>query len=191
MAVVILAYSWWALAVRGALAILFGILAFLWPGISLTALVLLFAAFAFADGVFAIVTGVRGIRGGERWGALLLEGVMGVAVAVLTVLWPAITALALLFLIAIWAIVTGLLEIVAAVRLRQVIRGEWLLALAGVASIVFGGMLILNPGAGALAVLWLIAAYAIVFGALLVGLGFRLRGWLKHAPTVEGLARPA
>ena len=191
MAVVILAYNWWALAVRGALAILFGILAFLWPGISLTALVLLFAAFAFADGVLAIVTGVRGIRGDGRWWAVLLEGMLGIAVAVLTVLWPAITALALLFLIAAWAIVNGLLEIVAAVRLRRVIRGEWLLALAGVASIVFGVMLALNPGAGALALLWLIAAYAIVFGVLLVGLGFRLRGWLNHAPTFEGRPRPA
>lgn len=191
MPVIILASNWWALAVRGALAILFGIIAFVWPGISLTALVLLFAAFAFVDGVFAIVMGVRGIRGDERWWAFLLEGILGVGAAVVTVLWPAITALALLFLIAAWAIVTGVLEIVAAVRLRRVIRGEWLLALAGVASIAFGVLLALNPGAGALAVLWLIGAYAIVFGALLVGLGFRLRGWLKHPPTFEGLARPA
>jgi uncharacterized membrane protein HdeD (DUF308 family) len=191
MAVIIFAHNWWALAVRGALAILFGIIAFVWPGISLTALVLLFGAFAFVDGVFAIVTGVRGIRRDDRWWAFLLEGILGVAVAVLTVLWPAITALALLLLIAAWATVTGVLEIVAAVRLRRVIRGEWLLGLAGVASIVFGVLLALNPGAGALAVLWLIGAYAIVFGALLVALGFRLRGWLKHPPTFEGLPRPA
>jgi uncharacterized membrane protein HdeD (DUF308 family) len=191
MPIMVLANSWWTLAVRGALAILFGIIAFLAPGISLTALVLLFAAFAFADGVFAIVAAVRGIRRDERWWAFLLEGVLGVMVAVLTVLWPAITAMVLVLLIAAWAVITGVLEIVAAVRLRREIKGEWLLALAGVASIALGVLLALNPGAGALALLWLIGAYAIVFGALLVGLGFRLRGCLRHPPHFESIARPA
>ena len=191
MAVVFLASNWWALALRGAIAILFGIFALLWPGISVAALVLLFAVFAFADGVFAIVAGVRGIRRDERWWAFLLEGFLGIAVAVLTVLWPAITTLALLFLIAAWAIATGLVEIAAAVRLRREIRGEWLLVLAGVASIAFGVLLALNPGAGALALLWVIGAYAIVFGALLIRLGFRLRAWLRHPPRFESIPRPA
>jgi uncharacterized membrane protein HdeD (DUF308 family) len=187
----VLARNWWTLAVRGALAILFGIITGIWPGLSLTALVLLFAAFAFAGGVLAILAGVRGYRRGERWWALVLEGILGVAVAVLTAFWPAITALALLMLIGAWAVVTGVFEIVAAVRLRREIQGEWLLGLAGAASIAFGVLLVLRPGAGALAVLWLIGAYAIVFGVLLVALGFRLRGWLRHPPGLEGLARPA
>jgi len=191
MALVLLANNWWALAVRGGLAILFGIVTLVWPGISLTALVLLFAAFALVDGILAIVAGVRGFRRDQRWGAFLLQGILGIAVAVLTVFWPAITALALVLLIAAWAIVTGILEIVAAVRLRREIRGEWLLALAGVASIAFGVLLVLNPGAGALALLWLIGAYAIVFGLLLIGLAFRLRGWLRHPPRFEGATRPA
>jgi uncharacterized membrane protein HdeD (DUF308 family) len=191
MPIIVLANNWWALAVRGALAILFGIIAFLAPGISLTALVLLFAAFAFADGVFAVVAAVRGIRRDERWWAFLLEGVLGIAVAVVTVLWPAITAIVLVLLIAAWAVITGVLEIVAAVRLRREIRGEWLLALAGVASIALGVLLALNPGAGALALLWLIGAYAIVFGALLVALSFRLRGWLRHPPHFEKMPRRA
>jgi uncharacterized membrane protein HdeD (DUF308 family) len=187
----VFARNWWALAVRGALAILFGIITWIWPGLSLTALVLLFAAFAFADGVLAILAGVRGFRHDERWWAFLLEGVLGVAFAVATAFWPVITALALLMLIAAWALVTGVLEIVAAVRLRREIRGEWLLGLAGAASIAFGVLLVLRPGAGALALLWLIGAYAIVFGLLLVALGFRLRGWLRHPPGLEEVARPA
>lgn len=191
MALVLLANNWWALAVRGGLAILFGIVTFAWPGISLAALVLLFAAFALVDGFLAIVAGVRGFRRDQRWGAFMLHGILGIGVAVLTVFWPAITALALVMLIAAWAIVTGILEIVAAVRLRREIRGEWLLALAGVASIAFGVLLVLNPGAGALALLWLIGAYAIVLGLLLIGLAFRLRGWLRHPPHFEGAARPA
>lgn len=191
MAVVILAHNWWALAVRGAIAILFGIFVFLWPGISLTALVLVFAAFAFADGVLAIVAGMRSLGRHGRWGTLLLEGLLGIAIAVVTVLWPAVTALALLLLIAAWAVVTGILEVAAAIRLRREIRGEWLLALAGVASIAFGVLLALNPGAGALAVLWLIAAYAVVFGVLLLALGLRLRAWLRRAAPLEPVPRTA
>jgi uncharacterized membrane protein HdeD (DUF308 family) len=191
MPVLILANNWWALALRGAIAIVFGLFALLWPGMSLTALVLLFAAFAFIDGLLALIAGIRGFGRADRWGAFLLEGVLGLAIAVVTVVWPAITALVFVVLIAAWAILTGLLELIAAVRLRREVRGEWLLALGGLASLGLGLLLVLNPSAGVVVLLWLIGAYAIVFGLVLIGLGLRLRGWLKRAQPVEGIPWPA
>lgn len=173
-----LARNWWAVALRGAAGILFGLITFFAPGISLAALVLLFGAYAFVDGIFAIVSAVRH-RTTDRWWLLLLTGLAGVAVGVMTLIWPGITALSLLYLIAAWALVTGVLQIAAAIRLRKVITGEWLLALGGIASIVFGVLLALFPGAGALAVVIWIGAYAFVFGVVLVALGFRLRGWAR------------
>jgi uncharacterized membrane protein HdeD (DUF308 family) len=170
-----LAKNWWAMSLRGLAGILFGIITFLAPGISLAALVLLFGAYAFADGVLAIVSAVRR-RGTDRWWLLLLEGLVGIAAGVLTILWPGITALALLYVIAAWALVTGAFEIAAAIRLRKAISGEWLLALSGVLSIALGVLLILAPGPGALALVIWIGAYAFVFGALLFALGLRLKG---------------
>jgi uncharacterized membrane protein HdeD (DUF308 family) len=169
-----LARNWWVVLVRGLMGILFGIATFLAPGISLAALVIVFGAYAFADGVLAIISAVRR-RGADRWWLLLLEGLVGIAAGVVTVLWPGITALALLYLIAAWALVTGALEIAASIRLRKAITGEWLLALSGVASIALGVVLALYPGPGALALVIWIGAYAFVFGALLIGLSFRLR----------------
>ena len=174
-----LSRNWWLFLLRGLAGILFGIITFIAPAISLAALVLLFGAYAFADGVLSIVAAVRR-RGETRWGMLLLEGVAGIAVGVLTLLLPGITALTLLYLIAAWAIVTGVLELVAAVRLRKEIKGEWLLALGGIASIAFGVLVALLPGAGALAIVIWIGAYALVFGVLLVVLSFRLRSWGRH-----------
>jgi uncharacterized membrane protein HdeD (DUF308 family) len=170
-----LSRNWWAVSLRGLAGILFGIITFFAPGISLAALVLLFGAYAFADGVLAIVSAVRR-RGADRWWLLLLEGLIGIAAGVLTLLWPGITALALLYLIAAWALVTGAFEIAAAIRLRKAITGEWLLALSGIFSIALGVLLVLFPGPGALAVVIWIGAYAFVFGALLFALGLRLRG---------------
>jgi uncharacterized membrane protein HdeD (DUF308 family) len=174
-----LSRNWWLFLLRGLAGILFGIITFIAPAISLAALVLLFGAYAFADGVLSIVAAVRR-RGEARWGMLLLEGVAGIAVGVLTLLLPGITALTLLYLIAAWAIVTGVLELIAAVRLRKEIKGEWLLALGGIASIAFGVLVALLPGAGALAIVIWIGAYALVFGVLLVVLSFRLRSWGRH-----------
>src|ERR687886_144426 len=148
--------NWWALVLRGLVALLFGILTFVWPEISLTALVFLFGAYALVDGLFTAVAAFRAPEGYKHWWALLLEGVFGVAAGVLAFVWPGITALVLLYLIAAWAFVTGVFEIVAAVYLRRLISGEWLLALGGVVSVLFGVMLAVWPGAGALAVLWLI-----------------------------------
>jgi uncharacterized membrane protein HdeD (DUF308 family) len=181
---------WWVLAVRGALAVLFGLLALIWPGITVLALVLLFGAYALVDGVMALYTALfdRGRTGG-RGGWLVLEGVAGVLAAIGAFVWPGITALVLLYLIAAWALVTGVAEILAAIRLRREIEGEWLMILSGALSILFGLLAFLFPGAGALAVVWLIATYAIAFGVVMVILAFRLR---RHrVGTVAGGATSA
>ena len=161
---------------RGLVALLFGVLTFVWPGISLTALVFLFGAYAFVDGLFAVAAALRSPEGYKHWWALLVEGVFGVIAGVLAFAWPGITALVLLYLIAAWAVVTGVFEIAAAIRLRKYITGEWLLALGGALSVLFGVLLAAWPAAGALAVLWLIGAYAVLFGVLLIALGLKLRG---------------
>jgi uncharacterized membrane protein HdeD (DUF308 family) len=172
--------SWWALVLRGLAAIAFGVLAFLLPHITLTALVFLWGAYALVDGILAIAAGVKSHAENKRWWVLLLEGLLSVTAGVLAFAIPGITALVLLILIAAWAIVTGAFEIGAAIQLRKYITGEWLLALAGVASVLFGFALLLNPNAGAIAVVWLIGAYAIVFGILLAVLGFRLKGLVSR-----------
>ncbi len=184
----LLAQRWWVLTIRGLAAILFGILTFVAPQISLITLVLLWGAYALVDGAFNLVMGFRGRGRLPRWGVLAAEGVVSIAAGVLTCMWPGITALVLLYIIAGWAVVTGVMEIVAAVRLRKQIRGEWMLGLAGVLSIAFGVLLALFPGAGALTVVLWIGAYAVVFGALLVALSIRLRSLQRkrpHAPEQQ------
>ena len=177
-----LAHNWCAIILRGIAGILFGILTLVAPGLSLASLVLLFGAFAFADGIFAIVTAVRHRHAGSWW-MVLLQGVAGIAAGAATLVWPGITALVLLYVIAGWALVTGLFEVVAAVRLREVLTHEWLLVLSGLASIGLGILLIVFPGPGALAVVLWIGAYALVSGALLCALALRLRSWDRtHHP---------
>lgn len=178
---VIFTSSWWALVLRGLAAIAFGVAAFIWPHITITVLVLLWGAYALVDGVFAIIAGIRSHAENKRWWLSLIEGLLGVALGLIAVIVPNITALVLLLLISAWAIVTGAFEIGAAIQLRKYITGEWLLALAGIASMLFGFALLINPNAGALAVVWLIGAYAIVFGILLMALGFRLRSLMGAA----------
>ncbi|HZZ64444.1 MAG TPA: HdeD family acid-resistance protein [Candidatus Baltobacteraceae bacterium] len=175
-----LARNWWAIALRGVLAIIFGIVAVLLPAAALFALVIVFGAYSFVDGIFAVVASVRAAQAHERWLPLLLMGIAGILAGLITWFYPAITAIVLLYLIAIWAIVTGVLEIIAAVQLRRQIQGEWLWLLAGVISIIFGLFILWRPGAGALSVIWVIAVYAIAFGITLLGLAFRLRGHLTH-----------
>ncbi len=172
-----LARNWWALALRGVCAVIFGILAFVWPGVTVEALVLLYGVYALIDGVFAIIAAVSKREGGGLpWWALLLEGLLGIAAAVVAFAWPAITWLVLLYIIAGWAIVTGVFEIIAAIRLRKEIEGEWWYILSGLLSIVFGVLLMARPEAGTLAVIWLIGAYAIVFGIVMILLAFKLKG---------------
>lgn len=177
--------SWWALLLRGIAALIFGILAFVWPGITLTALVLLWGAYALVDGAFSIAAGIRSHDENKRWWVLLLEGLLGVAAGIIAFVMPGITALVLLLLIAAWAIVTGVFEVVAAIQMRKYIKGEWLLILAGIASVIFGVLLFLNPAAGALAVVWLIGAYAIVFGILMIALSLRLHGMMRSAGRIS------
>ena len=168
--------SWSALALRGVLAIIFGILLFIWPGISLFVLVLFFGAHALIDGVLALVAAFRGSRSGGRWWAMLIQGILGVATGIITFVWPGLTAFVLLYFIAIWAIIIGIFEIIAAIRLRKEIEGEWLLALRGVLAVLFGVILIISPGAGALAVVWTIGIFSIALGVLELVLAMRLRG---------------
>jgi uncharacterized membrane protein HdeD (DUF308 family) len=175
----ILARNWWALALRGLAAVVFGLLAFVVPHLTLAVLIALFGAYALVDGIFGVVAAVRAAERGARWGALLVEGLWGLAIAVVVFVWPRETALLLLYFIAAWAIITGILEVLAALRLRRELTGEWLLGLAGAASVVFGLLLVAFPGAGALAVIWLIGGYALAFGILLLGLAWRLPG-LRH-----------
>jgi uncharacterized membrane protein HdeD (DUF308 family) len=170
-----LSQYWWAILLRGAAAILFGFLALFAPGITLAALVLLFGAYAFVDGIGAIVMGIKDYGEQERWWATLIGGIVSVAAGFVTVVMPGLTAVALLILIGVWAMFRGMLDIVAAVQLRDVIEGEWMLALAGVVSVLFGLLMILFPGAGALAMLWWIGAFAIVLGVAEIALAFRIR----------------
>jgi uncharacterized membrane protein HdeD (DUF308 family) len=167
--------SWSALALRGVLAIIFGLLVFAWPRISLYVLVIFFGANALIDGVLALVAAFRGSGSGARWWGMLLQGLLGIATGIIAFVWPGLTVFVLLYLIAAWAIVIGIFEIAAAIRLRKEIEGEWLLALRGVLAIVFGVVLFANPGAGALAVLWLIGAFSIALGVLNLILAVRLR----------------
>ncbi len=173
----ILSRNWWVLLLRGIIAIVFGVLVWLQPGISITALVLVFGVYALMDGILGVWTAFAGRKEHNDWWVLLLWGLIGVGVGIFTFIAPGLTALALLFYIAIWAIITGVLEIVAAIRLRKEIRGEWLLILGGIASVLFGLFLIIQPAAGALALLWLIGTYGIIFGVLLVILAFRARSF--------------
>ena len=166
--------NWGWIVLRGVVAVLFGVLAIARPEITLAALVIVWGAYALADGVLALIAAWQVRDLGRPFWALVVVGLLGVAAGVVTFLWPQITALALLMIIAAWALFMGIFQVVAAIRLRKAIAGEWLLLLSGVASVIFGVLMMISPGAGAQAMLWVIGAYAIVFGVLLIVLGFRL-----------------
>ncbi len=174
---------WWTFVLRGILAIGFGILAFLAPTWGIAILVALFAAWAIIDGLGSLVAGIR-TRGEDRsWWLEVLEGLVGVVAGVIAIALPEFAATALVLIIAVWAAITGVIEIVLAVRLRRVIRGELWMGLAGVASILFGVLVFLFPAAGALSLVWLIGAFAIVFGIFEIGLGWKLRSVRPAAGT--------
>ena len=194
-----LASRWWLLALRGVVAVLFGILALAWPGVTVTALVFLFGFYALVDGLVSIasafmpdqrtgarrlwdnLTGSGRLTGFERlW--LVLVGIAGIVFGLIAFVWPGITALVLLYLIAFWAIFIGVMQILAAVRLRREIDNEWWLIVGGAAAVVFGVIAFVDPGTGALSLVWLIAVYAILFGVTLLALAFRLRGGRGRLP---------
>lgn len=171
----LLVRNWWAVGLRGLAAIIFGILALVVPSITLIVLIAFFGAYALIDGVLAVYLAIRGRENNRNWGWLLVEGIAGILIGILTFRWPGVTALVLLAFIAAWAIITGAMEIFQAIELRRVIDNEWLLILSGAASVIFGLLLIIFPNTGALALIWLIGIYAIIFGALLLVLAWRLR----------------
>jgi uncharacterized membrane protein HdeD (DUF308 family) len=182
----VLAESWWAIGLRGILGIVFGLICLLATNIALLSLVLLFSAYMLVDGVFAVVSGIRAARNGERWALLALEGVVNIAAGVVAFLWPLITMVVLVWIIAIWAIISGALMLGAAFTLNLT-HGRWWLALGGIASLIFGLLLVIMPLVGAVVLTWWIGAYAIVFGVLLLVLAFQLHSrreaQLRKAPA--------
>jgi uncharacterized membrane protein HdeD (DUF308 family) len=170
-----LASNWWLLLVRGIIAVLFGLLAFMWPGLTLVTLVLLYAAYALVDGLMAIWAGATS----RTWG-LVLFGILGVLVGIYALFFPGITALALLYLIAAWAFIRGLFEIATAIQMRKQISNEWSLILSGIIAIVFAIVLVANPSAGALAMIFVIGTFAILFGLAMIFLAFRIKSLPKR-----------
>jgi uncharacterized membrane protein HdeD (DUF308 family) len=168
--------SWWVLALRGLVAILFGLAALFWPGLILAVLIVLFGAYALVDGVLAVIAAFRSSGRGMRRSLLLIEGVIGILFGILALFWPGLTALALLYIIAFWAILSGIARIVMAIMLRREMENEWSIALSGVLSVILGIILILLPGAGLLAYTWLIGILALVVGIALIYYAFRVRG---------------
>jgi uncharacterized membrane protein HdeD (DUF308 family) len=168
-------HYWWLMAIRGLLAVLFGLAAIVWPRLTLFVLVILFGAYALVDGVVAVIVSFQERKSVRQWWVVLLGGIAGIIVGVLTFVWPAITALVLLYLIAAWAIVTGILEIAAAFSRRLPIAHEWTLVLAGILSVLFGVLLAILPGVGLLSLVWLIGIYALAFGVVLIIRAFQFR----------------
>lgn len=175
-----LADRWWVFLIRGIAGLAFGIIALVYPGSALIALTILFGAYAFVDGVFALAAAFSGI-GGSRWWALLLEGILGLIVAFVVWTQPIFSTAVLVYAIAFWAVITGVIEIIAGFQLRDVITNEWLYILAGIVSIIFGILVFRDIDAGAFAIAWTIGIYAIIFGVLQLGVAFRLNGLRKTA----------
>lgn len=177
----LLAQNWWVIALRGVCAILFGLIALFLPGVTILALVLLFAAYMLVDGVLAIVAGIRAARQHNRWGWLILEGVVDLIAGGIAVVWPLITVVAFVYVMGVWAIVSGALMFMAGFRLNLE-HGRWLMKLGGIISVIWGILLILWPLVGAVVLTWWMAAYALFFGVALLVLAFRLRSRRQFAP---------
>ena len=169
-----LAKNWWLILLRGIAAVIFGVLTFAWPGVTLITLVLLYGAFALADGVLALIAAVTGGSPAPRWW-LAIVGLLGIGAGLITLVLPGISALVLLYCIAFWAITMGMMQIVGAIRLRKEIDNEWMLIASGALSVLFGIVLIVAPGAGALGLLFVIGIYALIYGVMLIALSLRLR----------------
>ena len=175
-----LAQNWWAVALRGVFTLIFGIIAIVLPGVTIAALVLLFAAYMLIDGIFAIIAGMRAARRHERWGFLIFEGIIDLIAGAIAIVWPLITVLTFIILLAAWAIVSGALVFAAAFRLHLE-HGRWLLAFSGLVSLIWGFLLLLWPLAGAVVLAWWMGAYALVFGVTLLILAFRLKRQRDHS----------
>jgi uncharacterized membrane protein HdeD (DUF308 family) len=173
-----LAKCWWLLLLRGLAAILFGVLAFVWPGMTLVTLVLLYGAFALVDGVLSLIAAFSGSAKPVPTWWLVVVGIIGIAAGIVTFLWPGITAILLVLFIGAWALVHGIFEIIGAIQLRKEIDNEWMLILGGALSVLFGVVVLIAPGAGALGLIWAIAAYSILFGITFIALALCLR---RHA----------
>jgi uncharacterized membrane protein HdeD (DUF308 family) len=171
-----LAKCWWVLLLRGIAAILFGVLAFAWPGLTLVTLVLLYGAFALVDGVLSLIAAFSGSAKPVPTWWLIVVGLLGIGAGVVTFLWPGITAVLLVMFIGAWALVHGIFEIIGAIQLRKEIDNEWMLIFSGLLSVLFGIVVLVAPGAGAIGLVWAIAIYSIIFGVTFVALALRLRG---------------
>lgn len=183
-----MAGEWWMVAVRGLIAIAFGLLALGWPGGALGVLALLFGAYAMTDGMFAMGSAIRVGRLARRWWPMALEGLAGIVIGVIAIVWPTMASLTLVSFIGAWALITGVMEVAAAVRLRREIENEWLLGLAGVLSVGFGVFAVASPATAVVALVWVVGAYAVLFGVTLVALGLKLRSW---SPVKASGARPS
>ena len=177
------ARHWWAFAIRGVFAVLFGLALFFWPGAALTALVLLFGAFMLVDGVLTTFAAIQGRNALPHWWAPLIEGIVGIIAGLVVLALPGLALVVLIYFIAAWALITGVMEIVAAIRLREQIEGEWRMALSGALSVIFGILVAIWPVSGALAIAWLLGAYAILFGIVLLALAFHLKGFADRRAT--------
>jgi len=178
------ANNWWLMFLRGLAAIAFGILAWTWPGMTLMVLLMFYAAYALVEGVSALFLGFAGKKNHKIWWQMIVIGLLGIASAVITFLWPKLTAVVLLLCIATWAILNGMFEISAAIRLRKEIRGEWLLILSGIFAIIFGFLLLMRPAAGIFAMIWLLGVFAVASGIVQIALSLKLRS-MKHHPPGE------
>ena len=181
-----LTYNWWTVALRGVLAIVVGLIAFFFPGVTLAFLIALFGSFALFEGVFLIISGIRSRRENQRWWALIIQGIISIGAGILAFVAPLATAVTLLYLMAAWAIASGVLEIAVAIRLRKEIEGEWMLILDGILAIGFGLALVAVPAAGLLVWIWIIGGFRLASGLLLLVLAFRLRKEERGA-TAGGL----
>lgn len=166
--------NWWALALRGVAAILFALIAFFWPGVTAAALVLLFGAYALVDGVLALVAALRAARQHGRSGPLLLEGILDIVIAIIVFVWPGTALVALIYLIALWAVLSGIALMAAGIALIR-LSGEWLLVLGGLLSIVLGIALFVQPAVGVVALSWWLGLYALLFGGFLLRTAFGIR----------------
>ncbi len=171
-----MSHSWWVFALRGVAAIIFGILAFISPAATILALVIVFGAYAIVDGVLAAIVSIQMRKAVNQWWVGLIEGLVGIFVGIIALVYPLLTASALLLLIAFWAVVTGIMEIIAAIRLRREINNEWMLILGGILSVILGVILIAFPILGSVGLIWTIGFYAIFFGVLMLFLAFKVRG---------------